>query len=98
MAEESLQTMTIQQMMDQLSLIASEHRDKEVTLYDTLTGHLYTPKELLYIDEREDTVNDKDIPGKQIHHLSSNKFTCGEKDAQLDLPSFNGSDVVILTF
>ena len=84
--------MTIQQMMDQLSLIASEHRDKEVTLYDTLTGHLYNPKELLYIDEREETVNDPDVPGPHIHQL------CGEDSKQVDLPSFTGYEVIILTF
>ena len=84
--------MTYKELLDKLSMLAPEYLERKVTLYDTLTGHLYNPKELLYIDEREETVKDHDVPGPHIHLL------CGEDSKQVNLPSFNGCDVVILTF
>ena len=84
--------MTYKELLDKLSMLAPEYLERKVTLYDTLTGHLYNPKELLYIDEREETVNDPDVPGPHIHQL------CGEDSKQVNLPSFNGYEIIILTF
>ncbi len=45
--------MTNKELLDQLSNLSEAHLERKVTLYDTLSGHLYNPKELLYIDETD---------------------------------------------
>jgi len=84
--------MTYQELIDKLSMHAQEYREREVKLYDTLTGHLYNLKELLYIDDREETINDPDVPGTHIHQLGGE-----EGPRTIDAPP-TGRDVVVLTF
>ena len=53
MAEESLRTMTNKELLEQLSKLSPAQLERRATLYDTLSGHLYNPKEVIHIDEKD---------------------------------------------
>jgi len=57
MAEESLRTMTYKELLDHLSKLSPEQLERKAILYDTLSGHLYTPKEIIQTGEGDETLN-----------------------------------------